>query len=669
MANEKISQMASATTPLSGTELVEVVQGGTNKKTTAQDIADLGGGGSVSSVTGPSVDDTDPSNPIVRLTDNRTVTGAAAILQSDNEKLIYFNSGSPFNFTIDQLTVDSQVSFVNIGAGTVTFVNGSGVTYSGISSLAQNQSAVILYRTANTPLILGGGSASASVAWGDITGTLSDQTDLQSALDAKQDTITFGTGVEAALGVNIGSAGAPVLFNGAGGTPSAITLTNGTGLPIAGITGLGSGVGTWLATPSWTNFLAAITGTAPYRALTGTNTYTGAIVDVGTTTNTYTRRFDSLGVTVTEGAGMVLENTTAAAAGAQQISPILTFRGQGWKSNATAASQINKWRVYLLPVQGTTVSQGRLRFDSSIDGGAFAQGVTFGDSGTEDVVTIGNDQSNKLFLGVGRGSGASSNEAFIGSGSTFGSTNANIQLSGTGIRFLRAASFTLNSTVNLATLQIGAISSGTTSNDSDAFRFTFAGDGAANMNPTSGGISLFKLWYQSGANAAFAPSSGSAYCRTIDMVGTINMTSTASGDVTGIYMRPTYTAALGNVTGIDYNPTVTSISGTHRAARFRVGHVGIDNGNLTLGTAGNKLLIKEGSNATMGVATLVGGTVTVNTTAVTSSSRIYLTSQVDGGTVGFVRVSSRSAATSFTITSSSALDTSDIAWVIVEPAP
>lgn len=35
-----------------------------------------------------------------------------------------------------------------------------------------------------------------------------------------------GTGVLTALGVNVGSAGAPVLFNGAGGTPSSITLTN-----------------------------------------------------------------------------------------------------------------------------------------------------------------------------------------------------------------------------------------------------------------------------------------------------------------------------------------------------------------------------------------------------------------------------------------------------------
>lgn len=48
----------------------------------------------------------------------------------------------------------------------------------------------------------------------------------------------LGTGVATALAVNVGSAGAPVLVNGAGGTPSSLTLTNAIGLPPAtGISG------------------------------------------------------------------------------------------------------------------------------------------------------------------------------------------------------------------------------------------------------------------------------------------------------------------------------------------------------------------------------------------------------------------------------------------------
>ena len=69
-----------------------------------------------------------------------------------------------------------------------------------------------------------------------------------------------GTGVLTALGVNVGSAGAFVTFNGALGTPSSGTLTNATGLPIStGVSGLGTGVATVLATPSSANLAAAIT--------------------------------------------------------------------------------------------------------------------------------------------------------------------------------------------------------------------------------------------------------------------------------------------------------------------------------------------------------------------------------------------------------------------------
>jgi len=96
----------------------------------------------------------------------------------------------------------------------------------------------------------------------------------------------FGTGVATALGVNVGSAGAPILFNGALGTPSSGTLTNASGLPISGIAGLGSGVGTWLATPSSANLAAAVSDETGSGALVfGTNpaisgpTVTGGSID------------------------------------------------------------------------------------------------------------------------------------------------------------------------------------------------------------------------------------------------------------------------------------------------------------------------------------------------------------------------------------------------------
>ena len=58
----------------------------------------------------------------------------------------------------------------------------------------------------------------------------------------------LGTGVATALGVNIGTAGSPVVNGGALGTPSSGNLANATGLPIAGVTG-------YVAPTSWTPVL------------------------------------------------------------------------------------------------------------------------------------------------------------------------------------------------------------------------------------------------------------------------------------------------------------------------------------------------------------------------------------------------------------------------------
>lgn len=60
--------------------------------------------------------------------------------------------------------------------------------------------------------------------------------DIPDLSGAYQTLLTFGDGVQAALGANIGSAGAPILFNGAGGTPSSMNGSNITSLNGSNIT-------------------------------------------------------------------------------------------------------------------------------------------------------------------------------------------------------------------------------------------------------------------------------------------------------------------------------------------------------------------------------------------------------------------------------------------------
>lgn len=99
------------------------------------------------------------------------------------------------------------------------------------------------------------------------------------------------------------------------------------------------------------------------------------------------------------------------------------------------------------------------------------------------------------------------------------------------------------------------------------------------------------------------------------------------------------------------------------------GDVNVSTGNLLVSTIGKGVSVKTGTNAKIGTAVLVAGTVTVANTSITANSRIFLTSNVDGGTPGWLRVSAKTVGTSFVITSSSIIDTSTVAWYIVESIP
>jgi len=92
-------------------------------------------------------------------------------------------------------------------------------------------------------------------------------------------------------------------------------------------------------------------------------------------------------------------------------------------------------------------------------------------------------------------------------------------------------------------------------------------------------------------------------------------------------------------------------------------------GNVDVNAAGSGLRVAEGANAKQGTATLAAGTVTVADTAVTATSRVFVT-LVTLGTVtvpSAYGVSARTPGTSFTILASQPTDTSVVAYEIIEP--
>jgi hypothetical protein len=119
------------------------------------------------------------------------------------------------------------------------------------------------------------------------------------------------------------------------------------------------------------------------------------------------------------------------------------------------------------------------------------------------------------------------------------------------------------------------------------------------------------------------------------------------------------TAESGSNAGSDFQIVAGNDAGSTLSIPFLITR---STGQLNLGSGSTALTrIKHGT------ATLSAGSAVVSDASVTANSRVLLTSQVDGGTPGWLRVSARTSSTSFTITSSSATDTSTVAWVIIEP--
>jgi hypothetical protein len=89
--------------------------------------------------------------------------------------------------------------------------------------------------------------------------------------------------------------------------------------------------------------------------------------------------------------------------------------------------------------------------------------------------------------------------------------------------------------------------------------------------------------------------------------------------------------------------------------------------SLSLADANTKLFINAGTPATsiIGTATLVAGTVTVSTTAVTASSLIFVSYFTPGGTQASLSIGTITPGVSFVINSSNVADTSTVNYLIV----
>lgn len=176
------------------------------------------------------------------------------------------------------------------------------------------------------------------------------------------------------------------------------------------------------------------------------------------------------------------------------------------------------------------------------------------------------------------------------------------------------------------------------------FMYTGAGVWVALGSGSTGSINTIT----GTTGGALSPTAGN-----INILGTANQLAFAGSGSTLTASLSSTLVAPGSVTA---TTTLTATAGAITAT----------NGNLVLGTAGNKLSITTGANASIGVSgAMTAGTITISTTAVTASSKIFLTHASVGGTVGTLSVGTITAGTSFVINSSNNADTSTVNWWII----
>jgi hypothetical protein len=297
MANTTITALPSATTPLAGTEVVPIVQGGVTKKVAVSNIG--GGSGTVTSVSVATANGlagsvaTSTTTPAITL--STTVTGvlkgngsaiSAATANTDYQSPITLTTtGTSGAATFNGTTLNIPQYTSGGGSGTVTSVAMSVPTFLSVTGSPITSSGTLAVTLSGTALPVANGGTGQTTANAALNGLLPSQSGQSGKVLSTNGTDTTwtavgGTGTVTSVGISAPAfltvSGSPVTASGT------LALSySGTALPVAN-----GGTGQTTATAAFDGLAPSQTGNSgKYLTTNGSTTSWATVSGTGTVTS------------------------------------------------------------------------------------------------------------------------------------------------------------------------------------------------------------------------------------------------------------------------------------------------------------------------------------------------------------------------------------------------